>query len=262
MIIQLVFSKLMADQELFRVQYDLKTLLERKRIWKRKTIIRNLYNKWYKMIRKATGSGKTLEVGGGSGNLKEYFPDVINSDIVLTPWLDTVLDAHYLPFKDNSLGNIILIDVLHHMATPVEFFFEAKRVLKPEGRVIMIEPYISWNSFFVYKYLHHEEMIWDANPLRPEGLSAGDISFEGNQAVPTLLFEKYRAEFLKMVPFFQINDIQRIDYFAYPLSGGFHNPSLCPLFIYPILEYIEKRLKFLSHILAFRLFVVIQKIEI
>ncbi|MCJ7593940.1 MAG: class I SAM-dependent methyltransferase, partial [Desulfobacterales bacterium] len=109
-------------------------LAERREIWKSKKVIRRLYSTWYRLIADALRPGRTLELGGGSANLKEFFPHAITSDVVFAPWLDTVLDAHGLPFKNNSLENIVLFDVLHHLKVPVVFFREAERVLRPEGR--------------------------------------------------------------------------------------------------------------------------------
>jgi hypothetical protein len=36
--------------------------------------------------------------------------------------VDAVMDAHAIPFKEESPGNIVLFDVLHHLAAPAVFF--------------------------------------------------------------------------------------------------------------------------------------------
>ncbi len=131
-----------------------------------KKIIKKLYRKWYEVIADGLSPGGTLELGGGSGNLKEFFPDTISSDILFASWLDAVLDAHNLPFKDESLDNIVLFDVLHHLVEPAYFFSEAERVLRPKGKIILMEPYISWASFFIYQFLHSEGMVWDTDPFQ------------------------------------------------------------------------------------------------
>jgi hypothetical protein len=84
--------------------------------------------------------------------------------------------------------------------------------------------------------------------------------FHGNQAIPTLIFERYRQRFVKNFPGLKIIKNERMDCMIYPLSGGFHNPSLCPLFLYSTLEYLEMILRPLKRFLAFRLFVVLEKI--
>ena len=242
------------------MESDIQILLNRRRIWNSKRILRHLYGKWFRMINDAIRPGKTLEIGGGSGNLKEYFGDAVISDIIYTPWMDVVLDAHQLPFKDGSFDNIVLLDVLHHLVSPVFFFNEAGRVLKPRGRIILIEPYVSLLSFLVYKFLHQEGMRWNVNPFRGGSAGKRRNSFQGNQAIPTLFFEKHREKLVKKFPFLSIVKMKRLDFFLYPLSGGFHNRSLCPVSLYPLIECLEKLLYPLNRILAFRLFIVIERI--
>ncbi len=104
------------------------------------------------------GDGPLLEVGSGSGLLKEFLPDVILSDIVDLPWIDQVVDCLQMPFDDNSMGGIISLDLLHHVAEPHAFLREAARVLKPAGRIFLIEPYITLGSYLGYKLLHHEDI--------------------------------------------------------------------------------------------------------
>jgi SAM-dependent methyltransferase len=211
------------------------------------------------MIGSALKPGSILEIGGGSGNLKEFFPHAISSDILFTPWSDAVLDAHYLPLKNAVLDNIVLFDVLHHLNDPAQFFCEAQRVLKYKGRIILIEPFISLASFFIYRFLHSEGLVWDINPFKKGCLDKNKNHFHGNQAIPTLIFERYKHWFVKDFPGLNIIKKERTDFIIYPLSGGFHNPSLCPLFLYSTLEDLERILHPLNRFLAFRLFMVLEK---
>lgn len=241
------------------METSVEILTERRQIWKSKTILRRLYHKWYGYIADVLRHGNTLELGGGCGNLKEFFPGAISSDILFAPWLDAVLDAHDLPFMDKSIDSIILFDVLHHLMEPARFFSEAQRVLNKKGRIIMMEPYVSWASFFVYRFLHSEGMIWQIDPFKMHCSGKDKNASHGNQAIPILIFEKYREQFIENFPRLKIIKEDRMDFAVYPISGGFHNPNLCPLFLYPVLEYLEKCLLPLSRFLAFRLFVVIEK---
>ena len=242
------------------MQQDSQILNERKRTWKSKQILKKLYHNWYRIIGNALKPGAILEIGGGSGNLKEFFPHAISSDILFSPWTDAVLDAHFLPFKDATLDNIVLFDVLHHLTDPSHFFFEAQRALNRNGRIILMEPYVSWVSFLVYRFLHQEGMVCNIDPFKKNSLDKNKNRFHGNQAIPTLVFERYRQRFVKNFPDLKIIKNERMDCMIYPLSGGFHNPSLCPLFLYSTLEYLEMILRPLKRFLAFRLFVVLEKI--
>jgi SAM-dependent methyltransferase len=223
-------------------------------------MLKRLYHRWYASIGAVLRPGKTLELGGGSGNLKEYFPAAVSSDIVFCPWLDAVLDAHTLPFRGGSLDNLVLFDVLHHLGAPMVFFREAERVLRPKGRIIMIEPYVSWGSFLVYRFLHAEGMAWRTDPFRGQDRAGGQRDpFRGNQAVPTLIFEKYRREFGRAFPGLRVLRDERTDPILYPLSGGFHHPGLCPPGLWRALEHLERRLRPLNRCLGFRMFVVLEK---
>jgi SAM-dependent methyltransferase len=233
-------------------------LAQRREIWTSKPIIQRLYSRWYGHIKKALRPGRTLELGGGSGNLSGLLPEAITSDIVFEPWLDAVMDAHAIPFKEESLDNIILFDVLHHLAAPAVFFHEVERVLRPKGRAIMMEPYVSWLSYPVYRFLHTEGMKWNTDPFLGQS-SEGKEPFEGNQAIPTLLFEKYREKLFMLFSRLNVIREQKLDSLIYPLSGGFHQPSLCPLFLWRFLEGLERLLNPLGSFLAFRFFIVLEK---
>jgi SAM-dependent methyltransferase len=233
-------------------------LTRRREIWAAKPIIRKLYDRWYGYIQQALKPGRTLELGGGSGNLREFLPEAITSDVVFEPWLDAVLDAHALPFKEESLDNIVLFDVLHHLTAPAVLFREVERVLKSGGRALMMEPYVSWLSFPVYRFLHAEGMEWDTDPFRDQPLKRKG-PFEGNQAIPTLIFQKKREKFTEMFSRLRIVREETMDVLLYPLSGGFHQRSFCPLTLWTFLGRLEALLRPLNRYLAFRLFLVLEK---
>src|SRR5258708_5132082 len=107
-------------------------------IWERKPVLRAIYHDYYQRIVSHTEPGRTLEIGGGSGNLKQYMPDVVSTDILPGSWLDARADAQRLPFRDGTFDNIVLVDVLHHIERPAEFFGESCRVLRRGGRIVMV----------------------------------------------------------------------------------------------------------------------------
>src|SRR6185295_15256915 len=49
-------------------------------VWQQKPILRLLYREWYQEIAEWLQSGRTLEVGRGTGNLKEFAPSVVCTD--------------------------------------------------------------------------------------------------------------------------------------------------------------------------------------
>jgi len=235
-------------------------LAERRATWKRKEILRRLYERWYRMIVGALRPGHIIELGGGSGNIRDFMPHAISTDIIFAPWLDAVLDAHYLPFKNQSVDSIILFDVLHHLEDPVAFFHEGCRVLRPEGRIVMMEPYVSCFSYPVYRFLHPEGIDRRFNPFLGRRCPNKDKEpFRGNQSIPKLLFEKHRGKLLSHFPGLKIICEERIDPFLYPLSGGFHHTSLCPIILWKPLALLEKMVHPFARYLAFRVFLVLEK---
>ena len=63
-------------------------------IWHDKPVLRELYSDFYHRMADACRPGTTLEIGGGSGNFKEFAPHVVSTDVLFAPWLDSVCDAN------------------------------------------------------------------------------------------------------------------------------------------------------------------------
>jgi SAM-dependent methyltransferase len=195
-------------------------------VWNRKPVLRAIYNDFYERIVAACLPGLTIEVGGGIGNLKQRLPQAVATDIQFGPWLDCVADAQRLPFGSAIAANIVMVDVLHHLEFPPLFFREAERVLEPGGRIIMVEPAVTWGSTLFYRLIHHEPVRTRADPLAEGTPDPGRDPYYSNQAVPTLLATRHRDRFRSLFPNLRIS---RIDWFSlavYPLSGGFKRWSL------------------------------------
>ncbi len=50
-----------------------------------------------------------------------------------------VASAYSLPLKDNSVDLLLCIHTIHHLDDPLLFFNEAARVLKPQGKYVMVD---------------------------------------------------------------------------------------------------------------------------
>ena len=237
------------------------TLEKYRQEWQRKPVLRAIYHDYYQRIIRACNPGISLEIGGGSGNLKSYVSDVISTDIIPSPWLDAAADAQALPFASGSFANIVAVDVLHHIESPRNFFAEADRALKPNGRVILIEPAITPVSWVFYKLFHPEPVILNINPLE-EGMKTDNRDpFDANQAIPTLLFNRYRQQLKHTFPRFNLTHLEYLSLFAYPLSGGFRPWSLIPTFFVNSILKVENVLApIVGRLAAFRLFAVLQKV--
>ena len=234
-------------------------VLQRHReIWQRKPLLRQLYRDWYRDIAAWLVPGRTVEVGGGTGNLKEYASGVCCTDVVSLPWLDAVADAQRLPFQTGSLANLVLFDALHHIENVTLFFDEALRTLKGGGRIIILDPYISWASWPVYRYLHPEPLDLSQDPLLLTTPQTDRQPFDSNQAIATILFEKELARFHARYPSLAVRNVKRHSFFAYPLSGGFEHPSMIPACVVGPTLKLERKLRWLAPFLAFRLLVVLE----
>ena len=229
--------------------------------WAQKPALRLIYADFYDRIAGRCLPGRTIEIGGGIGNLKQRLGDVITTDVQSAPWLDCVADAQRLPFAGACAANIVMVDVLHHLEFPLAFFREAARVLHPGGRVIMIEPAITWGSTLFYRLLHHEpvrsraEVLMEGTP-RPER-----DPYDSNQAIPTILATRERERLHRLLPALRIMIVEWFSFAAYPLSGGFQPWSLLtPNFARRLLAVERKVEPALGRLTGFRLMLVVEKI--
>ncbi|HEY7242360.1 MAG TPA: methyltransferase domain-containing protein [Xanthobacteraceae bacterium] len=231
-----------------------------RKIWARKPALRIVYDGFYDRIAAACRPGLTIEIGGGIGNLKERLTDVIATDIQPAPWLDCVTDAQRLPFASGRIANIVMVDVLHHLQSPLMFFREAARVLEGGGRVLMIEPAITWCSTLLYRLFHHEPVRTSVDPLAEEIPLSGRDPYDANQAVPTLIATRHRARFHLLVPELRIGRVEWFALAAYPLSGGFKPWSLIGPAAARRLLAIERAIEpVLGRWMAFRMMLTVER---
>jgi SAM-dependent methyltransferase len=236
------------------------SLLAYRRIWDQKPVLREVYLDIFRRILGEVTPGPTLEIGGGSGNFKTFAPELISTDIVATPWLDLVCDAQRLPFPDATFANIVMVDVLHHIGSPLRFLQEAERVLRPDGRLVFCEPAITPMSALLYRLLHVEPVDMSFDPLTATKLDTEKSPWDSNQAIPTLLVGRYRAALARTVLGLALEKVTRFSFLAYPLSGGFQPWSLLPRFLArPLLklEWLSRGL--LGPLIAFRMLAVYRK---
>jgi SAM-dependent methyltransferase len=225
----------------YKIEYELddpRTTIEHKRIILSKPFLKNIYLGWYNQlieIAKKNNSGIHLEIGSGGGFLKDNFPEVITSDILPLPGVDRILNAEELPFDDNSVSSIMMVNVFHHIPRPDLFLKQAQRTLLPGGHIIMIEPANTFFARFIYKNFHHE-------PFDPNGsrqIKPGNPLSNSNQALPFIYFirdaELFKQEFDKL-------SVLKIKYHTpllYLLSGGVSRSALFPDFTYGFFRWIE-----------------------
>lgn len=235
-------------------------LLEYRHAWQRKPALRAIYADYYRRIAAWARAGATLELGGGSGNLKDHLVDIVTTDIQHAPWLDAVADAQALPFRDEGFANVVMFDVLHHIERPRRFLAEVQRVLTPGGRLIVVEPDITPLSGLFYRLFHPEPVDMGEDPLADGARTRSRNPYDANQAIPCRLFGRDRAKVEALFPRLRIVARHRLALFTYPLSGGFRPWSLVPASCVPLALRLEDLLlPVLGPLMAFRLLGVIEK---
>lgn len=89
-----------------------------------------------------------LSVGGGP--LRPH-PQLTNLNIGPFPNVDVVADAHVLPYRDVVVDAIYCEAVLEHLKAPHAALAEMHRVLKPNGPILAITPFLQ----AYHGYPHH-----------------------------------------------------------------------------------------------------------
>ena len=198
------------------------------RLIREKPFLRRLYLHYYAQYdaagARATPGGLVLEIGAGGGFYREMRKDVRSLDVRPGADVDVVGSALALPFKSASASVVLMLNVLHHLPDPTAFLRECERVLKPGGRVCLIEPYVGPLSRILIRPLHHEP--WDETAdwsLPDSGPMTG-----ANMALPSLIFVRDRQRYDREFPGLPVDRFQLHTIALYLMSGGVSMRSLLP----------------------------------
>lgn len=214
-------------------------------IIRNKKFLRKLYEEWYSIFLseiKNLPEGLLVELGSGGGFIKELEPRIICSDVIDLPTNDMTFSALEMPFKDDSVAGLFMIDTMHHIPDSERFLREARRVLANGGKIVMIEPANSLWGRFIYTNFHHE-------PFNPQGdwtiPSSGPLS-GANGALPWMVFIRDRDKFKRIFPQFTIESCRYINPLTYLFSGGVSRSQLLPDAAYPAMKLFDKLLPKIS----------------
>ena len=237
-----------------------------RQIWEHKAVLREVYADFFTRMKSlmATIPGPAIELGGGPGLLKAHIPHVLSSDLTGAPWLDLATDAQALPLADGSVANLLMVDVLHHLAQPQRFLSEATRVLKPGGRVVILDVFLSPMSWPVFHYLHPEPATLGIRPLnhpRDEPLFDPDDPWNSDQGMCRALFWKQARQLRQMYPDLKIVHRECFSTILWPLSGGFEQKDRIPAFALPLLRTLERTLEKIGRLTGFRSLVALERVS-
>jgi SAM-dependent methyltransferase len=204
------------------------------------------------------GRGAVLEMGAGGGFFGERYHDVIASEILELPYVDLICDARQIPLADNSLKAIVMTNVFHHIPDAEKFLAEARRTLRPGGRIIMIEPWNTGWSRLMHARFHHEPMVTEASHWAFD--SSGPVS-GANAALPWIVFERDRLKLERDWPDLEVTEIERMMPLSYLLSGGVSRVSFQPGWMFGFWRAAERLLRIEGPLAIFALIVVEKRPE-
>ena len=112
--------------------------------------------------------GKVLDVGCGIGDMLSYRKNTVGLDVNplnVDFCQKRQLEAHMMkpdviPFKDETFDSVLLDNVLEHIEKPSLLFKEIRRVLKPDGLVLIGVPgEIGYQSDDDHKVFYDEKKL-------------------------------------------------------------------------------------------------------
>lgn len=197
------------------------------------------YRRYTECLKRCPQKGLALELGSGAGFAKDFVPDLITSDILAYKGMDLVVDGSRLPFSDESLLLICMLNTFHHIPDVASFFQEAQRCLVPGGRIFIIDQHLGYISTPILKYLHHE-------PICPETIewkfkTTGPLS-GANGALAWIIFVRDIELFKKLYPYLKLIYYRPHTPLLYWMSGGLKHWNLVPEWTYDLLSKIDREL--------------------
>lgn len=194
-----------------------------------KTSLRLLYHETYERYRSTLArcptEGIAIELGAGAGFVREVIPEILTADVIPYRSVDLVFDATRMPFADDSLRFIGMLNVFHHIPDVAAFLSECQRCLKPGGRLLIVDQYPGWLSKWIFRYLHHEP--WNPETSDWSFPSSGPLS-GANGALAWIVFIRDRVLFEQRFPGLRMKQMTTHTPLRYWLSGGLKSWNLIP----------------------------------
>lgn len=245
------------------MDYKAELLKQRQSIMSNKSLQR--YFKFlYSLVSSELGESKEiLEVGSGAGVSKLFLKNrIVRTDFLEFPEFGVKGECRMesLPFQNASFEVVLAIDSIHHSAHPLKAIDEFLRVVKNDGRIILIEPYVSLFSYLPFKIFHHEETSWNfkESPLKENNSNVINPAI-GDQGVSKLIIETIgnKQRTIRTDLAIQTHYFSPFSFFA---TGGVLNPLKTPCVLINALIAIESRIpQGMMRYIASRVRIVIEK---
>jgi SAM-dependent methyltransferase len=158
-------------------------------------------------------------LGSGGGFLRELAPKIVTSECVAVPGVQRVVDACAIArsFGEGDLDAICAVNVFHHLPDVSNFLRGASRVLRPEGRIVLVEPWFTPVGQWFHRVIHHEPCINEAADWRVVGEGR---MLAANTRLPTSVFRDSDERFRRDFPLLRILKREPFHKWLYLLSGG------------------------------------------
>ncbi len=185
-----------------------------------RVVVKNRYE-W--MNRFVPSDGRGVELGSGAGLSREFIHcrELVLTDYDDYEWLDRArVDALNTPFEDESFDFAISVNVIHHLAHPLRFFSEMRRILKPRGRLVVQDVHCSVFLRAALRLQRHEGYDYNVDVF-DENVPCTDPNnpWAGNNAIVDLLLED-GPRFTSKVPFFREIHRSHSEFLTLLNSGG------------------------------------------
>ncbi len=212
--------------------------------------LRQLFSDELNAIRRAITASdpkKIIEIGAAGGITKVVWPEVVTTDVRVSPGVDFEMYAEKISAEDNSVDVLFGMDALHHARDPRAHFQELTRVLVAGANAIYIEP--NWNLFsrfcfkVLLKYLHPEPY----DTKQSEWAINNEDPMMGNQAQAFNMFVRDASKFKQEFPNLKIEILQPLKGLSFLFSGGVHTRLPIPsAVLLPLYRFEERNKKWIS----------------
>ncbi len=237
--------------------------IKNRKIFKDKPLLEKIYYDYFKIVKKNLNlqlKGSILEIGS-SGFIKKIIPQCKTSNLEKSDsMIDMEENVYSLSIKKNSISNLILIDIFHHLEFPKFALKNMHNVLVSGGQIIMIEPAMGLIPRVIYKLFHHEpngfdfDIKWNTIPKSIPNKK----QYYAAQAIPWRAFIKNE---LNLDSKFKLQKVRCFSDFAFLCSGGFSHKSFYPSNFYKFIKLVDNILTRISFkIFSARMLIVLKKI--
>jgi SAM-dependent methyltransferase len=244
-------------------EQHLKEILLNSEHWEKKKLLQKVYYEFYELIKSNADfsvPGNIVELGSGIGKIKDIIPNCITTDIFDNPWVDRVEDAYKLNFEDNSVSNLILFDVFHHLEFPGNAFDEFHRVLNDNGRIIIFDPCMSVLGLLSYGLLHHEpiSISKEISVYAKDEKHVKESGYYAAQGNAYRIFQNQK-KYEKLLSKWEVIKYKKYSAISYLLSGGYSKPQLYPTSMYGFMKAVDSVCNIIPILYATRMLVVLKK---